>query len=102
MEELKINFKVTDNVISDERGKSFFKYKYKPKEVQSQSTNMIVYDIETSNTEKVVPCGICISTLSKTSGKLYRDTTQREYEKRRNDFIVFKGTDCNINMIYHS
>ena len=32
MEELKINFKVVDNVISDKHVKSFIKYEYKPKE----------------------------------------------------------------------
>ena len=44
--ELKPNFKVVDNVISDKRVKSFIKSEYKPKKVQSQLTNMVVYDLE--------------------------------------------------------
>ena len=35
IEELKLNFKVIDNVISDKHVKSFVKYEYKPKKVQS-------------------------------------------------------------------
>ena len=53
--ELKDNFKVLDNVISDKHVKSYIKYEYKPKKVQSQLTNMIVYDIETFSTIKCVP-----------------------------------------------
>ena len=44
IEELNLNFKVADNVISDEHDKSFVKYKYTPKTVQSPLTNLVVYD----------------------------------------------------------
>ena len=53
--ELKDNFRVVDNVLSDKHVKSFIKYEYKAKKVQSQLTNMIVYDIETFNTIKCIP-----------------------------------------------
>ena len=66
------NFKVVDIVISDKQVKSFFKTEYKHKQVQSQVTIMIVYDIETSNTIN------CIYRISKISGKFYRDITERE------------------------
>ena len=46
IKELKDNFKVIDNVISDKHVKSYIKYEYKPKKSQSQLTNMIVYDLE--------------------------------------------------------
>ena len=36
IKELKVNFKVVDNVISDKHVKSYIKYEYKPKKVQSQ------------------------------------------------------------------
>ena len=65
------------------------------KKVQSQSTNMIVYDLETFNTDKVVPYANCIYRLSKTSGKYKRDITQREYEKGDKDCILYKGTGSN-------
>ena len=94
--ELKPNFKVVDNVISDKHVKSYIKYEYKPKKVQSQLTNMIVYDIETFSTIKCVPYANCIYRLSKISGKYYRDISEKEYQKCLNDCIVFKGLD-NIN-----
>ena len=94
--ELKDNFKVVDNVISDKHVKSYIKYEYKPKKVQSQLTNMIVYVIETFNTIKCVPYANCIYRLSKISGKYYRDISEKEYQKCLNDCIVFKGLD-NIN-----
>ena len=68
-DELKQNFKVVDNVISDKHVESFIKYENKHKRVQSQLTNMIVYDIETFNTSKCVPYSNCIHRLSKVSGK---------------------------------
>ena len=96
IKELKDNFRVVDNVISDKHVKSFIKYEYKPKKVQSQLTNMVVYDIETFSTIKCVPYANCIYRLSKISGKYYRDISEKEYQKCLNDCIVFKGLD-NIN-----
>ena len=96
IKELKDNFKVVDNVVSDKHVKSYIKYEYKPKKVQSQLTNMIVYDIETFSTIKCVPYANCIYRLRKISGKYYRDISEKEYQKCLNDCIVFKGLD-NIN-----
>ena len=58
-DELEPNFKIVDNVISDKHVKSFIKYEYNPKKVQSQLINMIVYDIETFNTDRAVPYANC-------------------------------------------
>ena len=69
------------------------------KKVQSQLTNMIVYNLETFNTDKAVPYVNCMYRLSIISGKNIRDITQREYEKCRKDCIVFKGTDRNNEML---
>ena len=91
--ELKPNFKVVDNVISDKHVKSCINYEYKPEKVQSQLTNIIVYNLETFNIDKAVPYASCIYRLSKISGKYNQDMTQREYEKCRKDCVVFKGTD---------
>ena len=93
--ELKDNFKVVDNVMSDKHVKSYIKYKYKPKKVQSQLNNIIVYDIETFSTIKCVPYANCIYRLSKISGKYYRDISEKEYQKCLNDCIVFKRLDNN-------
>ena len=96
IKELKDNFKVVDNVISDKHVKSFIKYEYKPKKVQSQLTNVVVYDIETFSVIKCVPYANCIYRLSKISGKYNKDISEKEYQKCLNDCIVFKGLD-NIN-----
>ena len=96
---MKNNFKVVDGVRSDEHVKSFTKCEYKPKKVQSQLTNMVVYDLETFNTDKAVPYASCICRKSNFSGKYNRDITQREYEKCTKDCIVFKGTDSINKML---
>ena len=96
IKELKDNFKVVDNVISDKHVRIYIKYEYKPKKVHSQLTNMIIYDIKTFNTIKCVPYANCIYRLSKISGKYYRDISEKEYQKFLNDCFVFKGLD-NIN-----
>ena len=93
IKELKDNYKVIDNVISDKHVKSFIKYEYKRKKVQSQLTNMVVYDIETFNTDRTVPCANCIHRLSKLSGKYNRDISEKEYQKCLNGCSVFKGLD---------
>ena len=97
--ELKPNFKVVDNFISDKHVKSFIKYEYNPKKVKSPLTNIVVYDLETFNKIKTVPyCG-CIYKLSKISGKYHRDISEQEYQKCLNDCVVFKGTDCINEML---
>ena len=69
IDKLKPNFKVVDSVTSDRHVKSFVKYEYKPKKVQSQLTNMIVFDFQTFNSNKAVPYANCICRLSKLSSK---------------------------------
>ena len=95
-DELEPNFKVVDNDISDKHDESFIKFEYRPKKVQSQLTNLIVYDIENFNTDRVVPYAVCLYRLSKISGKYNRDITEQGYENCKKDCIVFKGLD-NIN-----
>ena len=57
---------------------------------------MVVHDIQTFNTIKCVHYANCIYSLSKISGKYYRDISKKGYQKYLNDFVVFKGLD-NIN-----
>ena len=101
-DELKPNFKVTDGVISEKHVKKFNKYEYKPKKVQSQLTNMTVYDLETFNTDKAFPYAMCMYRLGKVSGKYNRDKTPRKFEKCRKDCIVFKGTDSINELLDHN
>ena len=99
--ELKPNFKVVDNVISDKHVKGFIKYEYNPKKVKSPLTNIVIYDLETFNKIKAVPYCSCIYKLSKLSGKYNRDISEQEYQKCLNDCVVFKGTDCINEMLDH-
>ena len=99
--ELKPNFKVVDNVISDKHVKSFIKYEYNPKKVKSPLTNIVIYDLETFNKIRVVPYCSCIYKLSKLSGKYHRDISEQEYQKCLNDCVFFKGTDCINEMLDH-
>ena len=60
IKELKDNFKVVDNVISDKHVKSFIKYEYDPAKVKSPLTNIVVYDLETFNRIRADPYCSCI------------------------------------------
>ena len=59
---------------------------------------MVVYDIETCNTDTAVPFRVCIEKLSKISGKYNGDITQQEYEKEekieRFSMEFFVKTNC--------
>ena len=77
-ENLWLNFKVNDNVISDEHVKSFIKDENKPINVKCQLTNIVLYDIETFNTDKAISYANCIYGLSIISGNVIRDITDRE------------------------
>ena len=99
--ELKPNFKIVDNVISDKHVKGFIEYEYNPKKVKSPLTNIVVYYLETFNKPRAVPYCSCIYKLSKLSGKCHRDISEQEYQKCLNDCVVFKGTDCINEMLDH-
>ena len=99
--ELKPNFKVADNVVSDKHVKGFIKYEYNPKKVKSPLTNIVVYDLETFSKIRVVPYCSCIYKLSKLSGKYKRDISEQENQKCLKDCVVFKGTDCINEMLDH-
>ena len=99
--ELKPNFKIVDNVISDNHVRSVFKYENTPKKVQSRSTNIGVYDLETYIRDRAIPYCSCIYKPIKISGKCPRDLTEKEYQKCLNDCVVFKGSDCINEMLDH-
>ena len=98
-DELKPNFKVVDDVVSDKHVESFIKYDYKHKKVQSLLTNIVVFDLETLNKVRAVPFCSCIYKLRKISGKYNRDISEEENQKCLNDCIVFKGIDCIKGML---
>ena len=92
--ELKDNFKIVDNYITDENVNSHFEYIYKPKKIESHLTNFIVYDLETHNTDRARPYVFSFYRLSKLAGRYNRDLTPDELDKCRIDFIAFYGDDC--------
>ena len=99
--ELKANFKVVDNVVSDKHVKGFIKFEYNPKKVKSPLTNIVIYDLETFNKIRIVPYCSCIYKLSKISGKYHQDISEQEYQKCLNDCVVFTGTGCINKMLDH-
>ena len=94
IKELKDNFKMVDNFITEENVKSHFKYEFIPKKIESHLTNFIVYDLETHNTDRGRPYVFCFYRLSKLSGRYDRDLTPNELEKCRKDTISFYGDNC--------
>ena len=92
--ELKNNFKMVDNYITEENVNSHFTYEFTPKKIESHLTNFIVYDLETHNTDRARPYVFCFYRLSKLAGKYNRDLTADELGKCRKDTIAFDGDDC--------
>ena len=81
IQELKNNFKIVDNYITDENVNSHFEYEFTPKKIESHLTNFIVYDLETHNTDRARPYNMTFYRLSKISGRCDRDPTQEELKK---------------------
>ena len=92
--ELKANFKIVDNFITEENVISHLKYEIMPKKIESHLTNFIVYDPETHNTDRARPYVFCFYRLSKLAGRYNRDLTPDELEKCRKDTIAFDGDNC--------
>ena len=101
IEELKLKFKVFDNVLSDKHIKSFVEYEYNPEKVQSPLTEKIVYDLETYKKDRAVPSCSCYYKLSKVSDKYHRDITEKVYQKILYDCVVFKVNGCSKEMLDH-
>ena len=92
--ELKGNFKMVDNFITEENVKSHFKYEFIPKKIESHLTNFITYVLETHNIDRARPYVFCFYRLSKLAGRYNRDLTPSELEKCRKDTIAFEGDNC--------
>ena len=94
IQELKNNFKIVDNYITEENVNSHFKYEYIPKRIDSHLTNFIVYDLETHNTDRARPYCISFYRLSKIAGRYKRDPSQDELQHSLKDTIAFAGDNC--------
>ena len=97
--ELKANFRMVDNYITEENVTSHFKYEFIPKKIESHLTNFIVYDLETHNTDRARPYNMTFYRLSKIAGRYNRDPTFEELQKSISDTIAFAGDDCINNAL---
>ena len=94
IKELKDNFKIVDNYITEENVNSHFQYEFIPKKIESHLTNFILYVLETHNKDRARPYVFCFYRLSKLAGKYYRNLTPYELDKSRKDTIAFNGDNC--------
>ena len=94
IKELKDNFKIVDNFITEENVNSHFINELIPKKIESHLTNFITYDLETHNTDRATPYVFCCYRLNKLLGRYDRDLTPGELEKCRKDTIAFYGDNC--------
>ena len=93
-QELKNNFKIVDNYITEENVNYHFKYEFTPKKIESHLTNFITYDLETHNTDRAKPYVVCFYRLIKLAGRYNCDLTPDHLEKCKKDTIAFDGDDC--------
>ena len=89
IEELKSTFKFVGICLFDEQVENFTKNENNCEKLQSQLTGVIIYDLETFNTNNCVPYRVSRYKLKKISGKINRDITERELEEC--------GKDCDIS-----
>ena len=94
IQELKNNFKIIDNYITEENVNAYSKYEFIPKKIQSHLTNFIVYDLETYSTDRARPYNMTFYRLSKIAGRYDRDPTKEELQKSIKDTIAFMGDNC--------
>ena len=99
IQELKDNFKIVDNYITEENVNCHFKYEFTPKKIESHLTNLIVYDLETYSTDRARPYNVTFHRLSKIAGRYNRDPTKEELKKSIDDTIAFSGDDCIDNAL---
>ena len=92
--ELKDNFEIIDNFITEENVNSHFNYKFIPKKIESHLTNFIVHDLATHNTDRTRPYVFCFYRLNKLAGRYNRDLTSDEIDKCKKDTIAFDGDNC--------
>ena len=99
VKELKDNFEIVDNYITEENVNCLLKYEFIPKKIQSHLTNFIVYDLETYSTDRERPYYMTFYRISKIAGRYERDPTQEELKKSIKDVIAFAGDICINNAL---
>ena len=94
VKELKNNFKIVDNFITEKNVNSHFKYEFIPKKVDSHLTNLVVYDLETLNTDRVKPYNLTFYRINKIAGRYARHLSLEELKKSINDTLSLVCDTC--------
>ena len=94
LEEVEKNFKLIDIVVSHDNVDNYFKYDLKTKKIESQRSNVIVYDLETYDKNEAVRYCLSLNWLGKLAEWHNRDLTDEEYEKCQKSTNFFDGNDC--------
>ena len=94
IKELKDDFEIVDNFITEGNVISHFKFEFIPNKIESHLTNFTVYDSETHNTDRARPYCILFCRLCKIAGRYNLNLTSYENEKCKNDTLVYVGDDC--------
>ena len=94
IQELRDNFKMVDNYVTEENVNSHFEYIFIPKKTESHLTIFITCDLKAHNTDRARPYVFFFYRLSKLAGKYNRDLTPDEIQKRINGTIAFDGDIC--------
>ena len=97
--ELKTNFKIVDDYITEENVNFHFKYQFIPKKSESHLTNFFVYDLESHNTDGARPYCISFYRINKIAGRYDRDPTPDELQKSTKDTTAFAGDNCISNAL---
>ena len=75
VEELKDNFEIADNYITEENVNSYFNYEFTRIKIDSHLTIFIVYEFETHNRDKARPYKMTFFRISKIAGGYNCDLT---------------------------
>ena len=99
VKEVEANFKFVNTEVTQLNSQNFKEYKFDPKKIDSQVTNVCVYDIETFNRDRAVPYAIGYFLVSKmASSKYNKDLTEKEIDSLLNNVRIFDGEDCITKM----
>ena len=91
--------KIIHSYITEENVNSHFKNEFKPKKIEANLTNFIVYDLETHNTDRARTYKMIFYRLSKIAGRYERDPTQKELKNPITDILASVGDNCVGNVL---
>ena len=99
IKELKGNFKIADQYITEENVKSRFEEIYTLKKLNIIWLIFFVNDLETHETDRARPYVFCFYRLSNLAKKYNHDLTPYQLEKFKKVTIAFDGDNCVTNAL---